>query len=191
MNVFARSIRRSIGTRCASCVTWSPRNPLEDFRIPPGNRFKALEGDRSGRYSIRTSEIVHGKRGITADTVRRLAKYFGTSAEFWTNLQSHYELDRAEDLQDEQIATQAKEHGRSIEAEDPAILTRAACRPHIGTALLTAAQDVGGVNDLPIPVRDDLARAMMFFDGGGDEVELGFNMYAGLEDPPSAVAPLG
>jgi len=35
---------------------------------------------------------VHGKRGITADTAVRLAKYFGTSAELWMNLQSHYEL---------------------------------------------------------------------------------------------------
>lgn len=35
----------------------------------------------------RINEIVHGKRGITADTALRLAKYFGTSAEFWINLQ--------------------------------------------------------------------------------------------------------
>ena len=41
----------------------------------------------------RINEIVHGKRGITANTALRLAKYFGISAEFWINLQSHYELD--------------------------------------------------------------------------------------------------
>lgn len=52
----------------------------------------------------RINEIVHGKRGISADTALRLAKYFGTSPEFWINLQSHYELDRAEDLAGEQIA---------------------------------------------------------------------------------------
>jgi addiction module HigA family antidote len=40
----------------------------------------------------RINEIVHGKRGITADTALRLAKYFGTSPEFWMNLQAHYEL---------------------------------------------------------------------------------------------------
>ena len=51
----------------------------------------------------RINEIVHGKRGITADTALRLAKYFGTSAEFWINVQSHYELDLAEDLVGEQI----------------------------------------------------------------------------------------
>jgi antitoxin HigA-1 len=53
----------------------------------------------------RINEIVHGKRGISADTALRLAKYFGTSAEFWINLQSHYELDRAEDLAGDQIAS--------------------------------------------------------------------------------------
>lgn len=52
----------------------------------------------------RINEIVHGKRGITADTALRLARYFGTSAEFWINLQSHYELDRTEDLVGQQIA---------------------------------------------------------------------------------------
>ena len=52
----------------------------------------------------RINEIVHGKRGITADTALRLVKYFGTSAEFWINLQSHYELDRAEDAAGEKIA---------------------------------------------------------------------------------------
>ncbi|WP_109472149.1 HigA family addiction module antitoxin [Ornithinimicrobium cavernae] len=51
----------------------------------------------------RINEIVHGKRGITADTALRLAKYFGTSAEFWISLQSHYELDRAEDRAGKQI----------------------------------------------------------------------------------------
>jgi len=40
----------------------------------------------------RINEIVHGKRGITADTAVRLSAYFGNSAEFWMNLQSHYEL---------------------------------------------------------------------------------------------------
>ena len=43
----------------------------------------------------RINEIVHGKRAITADTALRLARYFGNSAEFWSNLQSAYELDIA------------------------------------------------------------------------------------------------
>ncbi len=42
----------------------------------------------------RINEIVHGKRGITADTAIRLARFFGTSEEFWMNLQSNFELRR-------------------------------------------------------------------------------------------------
>jgi len=40
----------------------------------------------------RISGIVNGKRSITADTALRLAKYFGTSAETWFDLQSDYDL---------------------------------------------------------------------------------------------------
>ena len=45
----------------------------------------------------RINEIVHGKRGITADTAMQLSRYFGTIPGFWMNLQMRYELDRAED----------------------------------------------------------------------------------------------
>jgi len=40
----------------------------------------------------RISEIVNERRGITADTALRLARYFGTSADFWMNIQKDYEL---------------------------------------------------------------------------------------------------
>ena len=52
----------------------------------------------------RINEIVLGKRGISADTALRLARYFGVSAQFWLNLQTRYELDLAEDRAAEQIA---------------------------------------------------------------------------------------
>ena len=52
----------------------------------------------------RINEIVHSKRGISADTALRLARYFGVSAQFWLNLQTRYELDLAEDRVAEQIA---------------------------------------------------------------------------------------
>jgi addiction module HigA family antidote len=51
----------------------------------------------------RINEIVHGKRAISADTALRLAKYFGTSAQFWLNLQALYDLGLAEDRAAEQI----------------------------------------------------------------------------------------
>jgi len=43
----------------------------------------------------RINEIVHGKRAISADTALRLSRYFGTSAEFWLNLQTRYDLEIA------------------------------------------------------------------------------------------------
>ena len=42
--------------------------------------------------ATRPSEIVHGRRGITADTAFRLGRYFNTTALFWLNLQSSYDL---------------------------------------------------------------------------------------------------
>ena len=46
----------------------------------------------------RINEIVHGNRAVTADTALRLARYFGTSARFWLNLQAQYDLDVQSDL---------------------------------------------------------------------------------------------
>jgi addiction module HigA family antidote len=45
----------------------------------------------------RINEIVHGRRGISADTALRLARFFGTSADFWMNLQKSYDLVAAEE----------------------------------------------------------------------------------------------
>ena len=50
-----------------------------------------------GVPSRRINEIVLGKRGITADTALRLARYFSMSPHFWLGLQMDYELDQAED----------------------------------------------------------------------------------------------
>lgn len=41
----------------------------------------------------RIASIVHGKRGVTADTALRLARFFATSERFWLNLQAHYGLE--------------------------------------------------------------------------------------------------
>jgi addiction module HigA family antidote len=47
--------------------------------------------------ATRVNEIVNERRGITADTAMRLARYFGTTCRFWINLQAAYDLDLAED----------------------------------------------------------------------------------------------
>lgn len=53
----------------------------------------------------RISEILNGRRAITADTALRLGHYFGTSAEFWLNLQKLYELRLAEKTASREIKT--------------------------------------------------------------------------------------
>ena len=53
----------------------------------------------------RISEILNGRRAITADTALRLGHYFGTSAEFWLNLQKLYELRLAEKKASREIKT--------------------------------------------------------------------------------------
>lgn len=45
----------------------------------------------------RINEIIHGKRGITADTALRLARYFGSSERLWLNLQTRYDLEVEKD----------------------------------------------------------------------------------------------
>jgi addiction module HigA family antidote len=51
----------------------------------------------------RINEIVHGLRGVSADTALRFEKYFGTTAAFWMNLQSRYDLETEKDLKGVQI----------------------------------------------------------------------------------------
>ncbi len=66
--------------------------------------------------------------------------------------------DLADDVK-KQLATQAREHGRSMEAEVRDILTKATReqRPHIGLALLDAGRRSGGAEDLVIPERSEPA----------------------------------
>ncbi|ANS78048.1 hypothetical protein SGUI_0652 [Serinicoccus hydrothermalis] len=59
----------------------------------------------------------------------------------------------------ERLAAQAREHGRSMEAEARHILTRGTQHPNVGLALFWAAQEVGGIENLPVPERTDRARA--------------------------------
>ncbi|MGK0260738.1 MAG: addiction module HigA family antidote [Candidatus Azotimanducaceae bacterium] len=63
---------------------------LKEFHISQ-NRL----GREIGMSPRAVNEIVHGKRSITANSALRLAKYFGTSPEFWLNLQTSYDLEEA------------------------------------------------------------------------------------------------
>jgi addiction module HigA family antidote len=69
---------------------------LEDFLKPLGMSQYAL-AQALDVPEIRISEIVRAKRAITPDTALRLARYFGTSAEFWLGMQVSYDLELAQD----------------------------------------------------------------------------------------------
>jgi antitoxin HigA-1 len=79
---------------------FSPAHPgevlREDFLKPLGMSQYAL-AKAIGVPQIRVSEIVNGKRAVTPDTALRLARYFGTSAEFWMGMQATYDLETARD----------------------------------------------------------------------------------------------
>lgn len=63
----------------------------EDFLVPLGMSANAL-AIALHVPATRINDIVRGKRGITADTALRLARYFGGDAQSWMNLQSAYDL---------------------------------------------------------------------------------------------------
>ena len=67
---------------------------LEEFLTPMDLSQNAI-ARAIGVPPRRVNEIVLGKRGITADTAIRLAKYFGTSEQFWMGLQADYDLEEA------------------------------------------------------------------------------------------------
>jgi addiction module HigA family antidote len=74
----------------------------EEFLVPMGlTQYRLAKGIHV--HPRRINEIVLEKRAITADTALRLAKFFGVSAQFWMNLQSHYDLECEEDRCSESI----------------------------------------------------------------------------------------
>ena len=80
---------------------------LEDFMKPLGLSQYRVAQD-IGVPALRISQIVHGKRAITADTAMRLARYFGTSPDVWLRLQARYDLEMAEREYGDRIAREVK-----------------------------------------------------------------------------------
>ena len=73
---------------------------LTEFLEPLGISQYRLAKD-TGVTPRRINEIVHGRRAITADTALRFGRFFNMEAQFWLNLQSHYDMEVALDaLQD-------------------------------------------------------------------------------------------
>ena len=75
---------------------------LEEF-IEPLDITQYRVAKATGVPPRRINEIVHGKRAVSADTALRLAKYFGTTPEFWLNLQARFDLEKARDRSGDEI----------------------------------------------------------------------------------------
>lgn len=67
-----------------------------------------------GVLARRINEIILEKRRITADTALRLAKFFGTSAEFWLGLQAQYDLDVTADELGDRLDQEVKEYSKAL-----------------------------------------------------------------------------
>lgn len=87
-----------------------PRKVLsEEFLKPMGLSQNRLALD-IGVPPRRINEIVSGKRGITADTALRLARYFKMSPQFWLGLQMDYDLDIAADILEKRLDREVKSY---------------------------------------------------------------------------------
>ncbi len=86
----------------------------EEFMRPLGISQNMLARNL-GVNVARVHEIIHARRGISAETALRLAAYFGTSGEFWLNLQSRFDLQVAE-----------HEHGTDIKKSVRPVVKKAA-----------------------------------------------------------------
>ncbi len=84
---------------------------LDDLGITPYALAKNAGIDKGN-----LSRIINGKSAISADTALRLARFFGTSADSWMNLQSRYDLDTAKDRGMRLIESEVRTH-ESLRAE--------------------------------------------------------------------------
>ncbi len=82
---------------------------LEEFMRPLGVSQNKLARDLDVPVA-RINDIIHAKRGISADTALRLAAYFETSAEFWLNLQTRYDLKIAATAVGEKVKRAVRPH---------------------------------------------------------------------------------
>ncbi len=81
----------------------------EDFLKPLGLTANRLAIELRVPVT-RVNDIVRGRRAITADTALRMARYFGTTPQFWMNLQANYDLEMAQDIRGPEIADRIRPH---------------------------------------------------------------------------------
>ena len=85
---------------------------MEEFLEPMGiTQYRLSRG--IGVVPRRINEIVHAKRAISSDTALRLARYFGMSETFWSNLQAHYDLEVERDRLGDRLEKEVAVYTRS------------------------------------------------------------------------------
>ena len=90
---------------------------MEEFLMPMGISQNQLAKDINVPAN-RISQIIHGKREISADTALRLGRYFGIEPEFWLNLQLRYNMKIAISKVGNKIEKEVKIHFSNLHDQD-------------------------------------------------------------------------
>ena len=85
---------------------------FEDF-LKPMQMSQYHLAQSMGVPARRINEIVHGKRGITADTALRMGRFFGMEAQFWMNLQTRYDLETTREALADRLEQEVQLHSHS------------------------------------------------------------------------------
>jgi len=88
---------------------------VKEFLVPRAVTQYRVAVD-TGVPPRRINEIVHGKRGITADTALRLSRYFDNDPLYWLQLQARWDLQRARDRLGSRLTEEVGRLGQSVEA---------------------------------------------------------------------------
>ena len=99
-----------MGTKTKTMPPIHPGETLrEDFLKPLGLTANRLAIELMVPVT-RINDIARGKRAIRADTALRLARFFGTTPQFWMNLQANYDLELAQDARGSEIDGRIRPH---------------------------------------------------------------------------------
>lgn len=79
------------------------KETLDDLRISMNRLSKEIRVPAN-----RISSIVAGQRAITGETALRLARYFGTTPEYWLNMQARYDLETARDHWEDRVRSEVR-----------------------------------------------------------------------------------
>jgi addiction module HigA family antidote len=85
-----------------------PGEVLREEFMKPLKLSASAVAEGLGVTPTAVSSLIHGRRGVSAELALRLARYIGTTAEFWVGLQGQYDLDGAQDEAEERIAREVR-----------------------------------------------------------------------------------